>query len=146
MSRIRQAEQDYYRSDLPDFDVGNTVEVSVRIREGGKERVQVFAGTVIRIRGGGLGRTFTVLKIVAGEGVERIFPIHSPIIAGIEITRRGRVRRSRLYYLRDRVGKSTRLREIIGHRPPKSGARTPAKPAASEPESQPAPEEAATEA
>ena len=80
------------------------------------ERVQTFTGTVIKIRGGGLGKTFTVRRIVQGEGVERIFPVHSPIIESIKVTRKGRVRRAKLYYLRDRVGKATRLREVLGPR------------------------------
>jgi large subunit ribosomal protein L19 len=115
-SRIRQAEKPYERSDLPDVAVGDSVAVAVKITEGDRERLQTFAGTVIRVRGGGLGKTFTVRRIVQGEGVERVFPWHSPVIAGIEITRKGRVRRSRLYYLRDRVGKATRLREVLGAR------------------------------
>ena len=115
-SRIRQADQPYERSDLPDIKVGDSVDVQVKITEGDRERVQTFSGIVIRVRGGGLGRTFTVRRIVQGEGVERTFPFHSPVIAGIEVTRKGRVRRSRLYYLRDRVGKSTRLREVLGNR------------------------------
>ena len=119
MSRIRQAEKDYYRADLPDIAVGNSVDVAVRIKEGAKERIQTFSGTVIRIRGGGLGKTFTVRRIVQGEGVERIFPIHSPTIESVKVTRVGKVRRARLYYLRDRVGKSTRLREVLGQRPDK---------------------------
>lgn len=115
-SRIRQAEKSYERHDLPEVSVGDSVAVQVKIKEGERERIQTFGGTVIRVRGGGMGRTFTVRRIVQGEGVERTFPMHSPVIAGIEITRKGRVRRSRLYYLRDRVGKGTRLREVLGAR------------------------------
>ncbi len=115
-SRIRQAETPYLRSDLPEVSVGDGVDVAVKIREGERERVQTFSGTVIKIRGGGLGKTFTVRRIVQGEGVERIFPVHSPVIEGIKITRKGRVRRAKLYYLRDRVGKATRLREVLGKR------------------------------
>jgi large subunit ribosomal protein L19 len=115
-SRIRQADQPYERHDLPEIKVGDSVDVQVKVTEGDRERVQTFSGVVIRVRGGGLGRTFTVRRIVQGEGVERTFPMHSPVIAGIEVTRKGRVRRSRLYYLRDRVGKSTRLREVLGQR------------------------------
>ncbi len=142
MSRIRQAETDYYRDDLPEISVGDSVDVAVKIKEGGKERVQTFSGTVIRIRGGGLGKTFTVRRIVQGEGVERIFPIHSPIIAGIKVTRHGKVRRARLYYLRDRVGKATRLREVLGKRPP---AATSAKRAAPAKDPEPEPVEAPAE-
>ena len=145
MSRIRQAEQDYYRSDLPEISVGDSVDVHVKIREGGKERIQVFSGTVIKMRGGGLGRTFTVRRIVQGEGVERIFPIHSPVIEKVTITRHGKVRRAKLYYLRDRVGKGTRLREVMGKRPDNSPKAAPAK--APEPTPEPeAAEPAAVEA
>ena len=115
-SRIRQAEQSYYRTDLVDVAIGDSDDVAVKIREGERERVQTFSGTVIKIRGGGLGKTFTVRRIVQGEGVERIFPIHSPVIEGIQVKRKGRVRRAKLYYLRDRVGKATRLREVLGKR------------------------------
>jgi large subunit ribosomal protein L19 len=117
MDRIRQAEKPYLRSDLPPIEVGDTVDVAVKITEGDRERVQVFTGTVIKIRGAGLGRTFTVRRIVQGEGVERVFPIHSPVIESVKVTRKGRVRRAKLYYLRDRVGKATRLREVLGSRP-----------------------------
>jgi large subunit ribosomal protein L19 len=114
MDRIRQAEKPYLRDDLPPLEVGDTVDVAVRITEGERERVQVFTGTVIKIRGGGLGRTFTVRRIVQGEGVERVFPFHSPVIESMQVTRKGRVRRAKLYYLRDRVGKATRLKEVVG--------------------------------
>ncbi len=99
------------RKDLASFDVGDQVEVHQRILEGQKERVQVFSGVVIGRRGDGLRETFIVRRIVQGEGVERIFPLHSPKIAKIEVKRTGRVRRAKLYYLRKRVGKATRLRE-----------------------------------
>lgn len=93
------------------FEIGDQVDVHQRILEGTKERVQVFSGTVIARRGGGIRETFTVRRIVQGEGVERIFPVHSPKIAKVEVKRTGAVRRAKLYYLRDRVGKATRLRE-----------------------------------
>jgi large subunit ribosomal protein L19 len=96
-----------------DFGVGDTVDVATRIPEGDKERIQVFNGVVIRRRGAGLSETFTVRRIVMGEGVERIFPVHSPRIASVKVLRRGEVRRSKLYYLRSRVGKATRLRESV---------------------------------
>ncbi len=115
-SRIRQAEQPYERHDLTEVAVGDSVDVKVKITEGERERIQTFSGTVMRVRGGGLGRTFTVRRIVQGEGVERTFPMHSPVIAGIDVTRKGKVRRARLYYLRDRVGKGTRLKEVLGSR------------------------------
>jgi large subunit ribosomal protein L19 len=99
------------KKDLVDFRVGDQVEVHQRILEGQKERVQVFSGVVIARRGDGLRETFTVRRIVQGEGVERIFPLHSPKIAKIEVKRTGQVRRAKLYYLRKRVGKATRLRE-----------------------------------
>jgi large subunit ribosomal protein L19 len=116
MSRIRQAETPYLKPNAPELAVGDSVKVSVKITEGDRERVQVFAGTVIKIRGGGLGRTFTVRRIVQGEGVERVFPFHSPVVESVEVTRKGRVRRAKLYYLRERVGKATRLREVQGGR------------------------------
>src|ERR1700731_3051942 len=99
------------RKDAPNFRIGDQVEIHQRILEGTKERVQIFSGTVIARRGDGLRETFTVRRIVQGEGVERIFPLHSPKIAKVEIKRTGAVRRAKLYYLRKRVGKATRLRE-----------------------------------
>src|SRR5205809_5137522 len=97
------------RTDLPDFQVGDTVDVHQRILEGGKERVQIFSGTVIARRGDGIRESFTVRRIVQGEGVERIFPLHSPKIAKVVSKRKGVTRRAKLYYLRDRVGKATKL-------------------------------------
>jgi large subunit ribosomal protein L19 len=99
------------RQDVPKFDIGDTVDVHQRILEGQKERVQIFSGVVIARRGSGMRETFTVRRIVQGEGVERVFPIQSPKIAKVEVKRTGRVRRAKLYYLRKRVGKATRLRE-----------------------------------
>jgi large subunit ribosomal protein L19 len=99
------------KKDIGEFRIGDQVDVHQRILEGQKERVQIFSGVVIARRGGGLRETFTVRRIVQGEGVERIFPLHSPKIAKIEVKRTGRVRRAKLYYLRKRVGKATRLRE-----------------------------------
>ena len=109
--RIQEIEREYTRSDLPAFDPGDTVRVRVRVVEGRKERVQAFEGICISRSGSGVGETFTVRKISGGVGVERIFPVHSPTIAGIEIVRRGHVRRAKLYYLRQRVGKRARVRE-----------------------------------
>jgi large subunit ribosomal protein L19 len=100
-----------FKKDVPAFEVGDNVDVHVRILEGTKERVQIFNGTVIARRGDGMREMFTVRRIVQGEGVERQFPINSPKIAKIEVKRTGKVRRAKLYYLRDRVGKATRLRE-----------------------------------
>jgi large subunit ribosomal protein L19 len=102
------------RKDMPKFEIGDQVEVHVRILEGQKERTQVYSGTVISKRGDGMRESFTVRRIVQGEGVERVFPINSPKIAKVEVKRTGRVRRAKLYYLRDRVGKATRLRERKG--------------------------------
>jgi large subunit ribosomal protein L19 len=109
--RIQEIEREYLRSDLPAFDPGDTVRVRVRVIEGKKERVQAFEGICIARSGSSVGETFTVRKISGGVGVERIFPTHSPSIAGIEIIRRGHVRRAKLYYLRERVGKRARVRE-----------------------------------
>ena len=105
------AEQSSLREDPLKFAVGDTVDVHTRILEGNKERIQVFSGVVIGRRGHGTSETFTVRRIVAGEGVERTFPVNTPKIAKIEIKRHGRVRRAKLFYLRERTGKSTRLRE-----------------------------------
>ena len=110
---INEIEARHKREDaLGAFQVGDTVDVHVQIREGEKERVQIFTGTVIKIQGGSSIRaTFTVRRIVAGEGVERTFPFHSPIILAVEVRRKGKVRRSKLFYLRDRIGKAVRLKE-----------------------------------
>ncbi len=99
------------RTDIPDFGPGDTVRVGVKIVEGNKERVQNFEGIVIRRRGSGVRETFTVRKVTSGVGVERTFPLHSPIIARLEVRTRGDVRRAKLYYLRDRVGKAARVKE-----------------------------------
>ena len=104
-------ERPFLKDDLPDFTAGDTVKVHVRVVEGERERTQVFEGIVIRRRGSQLSETFTVRKVSFGVGVERTFPIHSPMIAKIEIAARGRVRRAKLYYLRDRIGKKARVRE-----------------------------------
>ncbi len=99
------------KKETPEFEVGDTVSVGVRIVEGSKERIQPFIGVVIARRGGGMNETFTVRRIVNNQGVERIFPLQSPRIVSIEVQRHGKTRRSKLYYLRDRVGKSRKLRE-----------------------------------
>ena len=97
---------------LPDFQVGDTVDVHVKIREGEKERTQIFSGTVIKIKGGrGLRGAFTVRRIVSGEGVERVFPFHSPMVQHVEVKRPGKVRRAKLYYLRSRIGKAAKVKE-----------------------------------
>lgn len=107
---IRAVEALQRRQDLPEFRVGDTVEVRTRIKEGDKERLQPFIGVVIRRSGGGLTENFTVRRIVQGEGVERTFPLHSPIVAEVLVRRQGSVRRSRLYYLRSRKGKAARIK------------------------------------
>lgn len=101
------------KSDVPDFRIGDTVDVHQKLLDGQKERVQVFSGTVISRSGGGAQETFTVRRVVQGEGVERIFLIHSPRIAKIEIKKAGKVRRAKLYYLRDRVGKATKIKDDV---------------------------------
>ena len=108
---IRAIETSYYRPNLPDFRSGDSVRVHTLIKEGDKERVQVFEGVVIDRRRGGSRASFTVRKISYGVGVERIFPVHSPMLAEIVVVRRGRVRRAKLYYLRNLTGKATRIRE-----------------------------------
>lgn len=108
---IEEITRDHMRLDIPDFRVGDTVRVHSRIREGDKERIQVFEGVVIRKHRGATNATFTVRKVSYGIGVERIFPLHSPLIDKIEVVRRGRIRRARLYYLRQRFGKAARIRE-----------------------------------
>ncbi|MBU2498163.1 MAG: 50S ribosomal protein L19 [Proteobacteria bacterium] len=111
MNIVENLEREQMRIDIPDFRPGDTVRVHARIKEGDKERIQVFQGAVIRKRKGRLGATFTVRKISYGIGVERIFPLHSPNIDKIEIVTRGKVRRSRLYYLRKLRGKAARIKE-----------------------------------
>jgi large subunit ribosomal protein L19 len=108
---MKMVEQDYIKKDVPPFRPGDTVRVHVKVVEGGRERTQVFEGTVIRRRGSGLGETFTVRRISYNVGVERTFPVHSPRLEKIEVIKRGRVRRARLYYLLKRVGKAARIRE-----------------------------------
>ena len=110
MERLRMVQREGLRGDIPDFRPGDTVKVMVRVREGDKERLQAFEGVCLGRRGGGISETFTVRKISAGVGVERIFPLHSPAIAQIEMVRRGRVRRAKLYYLRQLAGKAARIR------------------------------------
>lgn len=111
MNKVDVVESSRMRDDLPEFWPGDTVKVHVRVVEGTRSRVQVFEGVVIGRRGGGLRETFTVRKVSFGVGVERIFPVHSPVIETIEVVRRGKVRRAKLYYLRDRVGKKARIKE-----------------------------------
>jgi large subunit ribosomal protein L19 len=111
MNSLDMLEGAYLRDDVPEFRSGDTVKVHVRVVEGGRERIQVFEGVVIARNGAGLRENFTVRKISFGVGVERVFPVHAPIIQKIELVRRGDVRRSKLYYLRERSGKSARIKE-----------------------------------
>jgi len=108
---LRELEQEQIRDDIPDFSPGDTVRVLYRVTEGDKERIQAFEGVCIARRGGGLGETFMVRKISSGIGVERIFPLNAPTIKGVELVRRGQVRRAKLYYLRNLRGKAARIRE-----------------------------------
>jgi large subunit ribosomal protein L19 len=109
MDIIKKIEQEQLKQDLAEFNIGDTVKVHTRVVEGGKERVQIFAGIVIARRGHGINASFTVRKISYGEGVERVFPLHTPRIAKIEVSNKGKVRRAKLHYLRDRVGKRALL-------------------------------------
>ncbi len=111
MDIIQKIEKEQMKKDATPFNVGDTVKVHVRVVEGGKERVQVFQGNVIRRQGSGLHETYTVRKLSYGVGVERTFPVHAPTVQKIEVTKRGDVRRAKLYYLRDRVGKAAKVRE-----------------------------------
>ncbi|MFL5768321.1 MAG: 50S ribosomal protein L19 [Actinomycetota bacterium] len=111
MNKTDLVDRSYLRDDLPEFRPGDTVKVHVRVVEGNRERIQVFQGVVIRRQGGGLQETFTVRKISFGVGVERTFPVHSPSIGKLEVDTKGRVRRAKLYYLRERRGRSARIKE-----------------------------------
>jgi large subunit ribosomal protein L19 len=128
-------DQEFLRDDVPEFRPGDTVRVHVRVVEGNRERVQVFEGVVIRRQGGGVRETFTVRKVSFGVGVERTFPVHSPSISRIEIGSRGRVRRAKLYYLRERRGKKARIRERREDLPISADARDGAGSEAREPDS-----------
>ena len=113
MNIIESLTNDQLRTDLPEFNIGDTIKVHVKIKEGDKERIQIFEGTVIAKKHGGIQETFTVRRLSYGVGVERTFPVNSPKIDKIDVVRRGKVRRAKLYYLRDRVGKATRVKEKI---------------------------------
>lgn len=110
---IKQIESEYIRTDLPNFNIGDTVKVHVRIKEGNRQRIQVFEGIVLKRQNGGVRETFTVRRVAYGVGVERTFPVNAPIIEKIQVVRRGKVRRAKLYYLRDRVGKAAKVKEIL---------------------------------
>lgn len=113
MDALKTIVQDSLKPELPSFEIGDTVRVSVNIREGERERIQAFEGTVIARKGTGVGETFTVRRVSYGVGVERVFPLHSPNVKGIEVVRRGHVRRAKLYYLRSRVGKAAKVKGQI---------------------------------
>lgn len=135
MSRMDHIEKGWAKKKLPKFNVGDTVDVHFKIVEGEKERVQIFTGTVIGRRGHGLSEMLTVRKLVAGEGVERIFPLHSPRVVDIKVSRKGKVRRAKLYYLRRRVGRATRVEEHVVRKGEEAEAK--------EPEAEPKPPEPA---
>ena len=116
MDIIKSIEHEQLKSKIPELKVGNTVRVHVRIKEGNKERIQVFEGIIIKKQGGGLNATFTVRKISYGVGVEKTFLVHSPLVEKVELVRVGKARRAKLYYLRDRVGKAAKTKEQIGAR------------------------------
>ena len=114
MDKLRLISDSSLKAEVPEINVGSTVRVHVKIREGERERIQVFEGTIIAVKGSGVSSTFTVRRVSYGVGVERVFPVHSPNVAKVEVIRNGKVRRSKLYYLRDRVGKSAKVKEKIG--------------------------------
>ena len=114
MDALKLIAQDSLKAEKPAFNVGDTVRIDVKIREGERERIQTFEGTVIAVKGAGVAKTFTVRRISYGVGVERVFPVHSPNVAAVKVVRYGKVRRAKLYYLRDRVGKASKVKEKIG--------------------------------
>lgn len=114
MDALKLIAQDSIKAEKPSFEIGDTVKVDVKIREGERERIQAFEGTVIAIKGSGVSETFTVRRISYGVGVERVFPVNSPNVAAVKVIRHGKVRRAKLYYLRDRVGKASKVKERIG--------------------------------
>ncbi len=110
MDVLSSVVQDYLKTDVPAFNVGDTVKVHVKIKEGNRERIQIFEGFVLKRQNGGIGETFTVRRIASGVGVEKTFPIHSPLVEKIEVVKRGKVRRARLHYMRTRTGKSAKIK------------------------------------
>ena len=116
MDIIKSIEHEQLKNKIPDLKVGNTVKVHVRIKEGNKERIQVFEGIIIKVQGSGVNKTFTVRKISYGVGVEKTFLIHSPLVEKVELVRVGHARRAKLFYLRDRVGKAAKTKEVVGAR------------------------------
>ena len=113
MNIINKIEQEQLKADVTPFNVGDTIKVHVKIQEGDKSRIQVFEGTVIAKKHGGISETFTVRRVAHGCGIERVFPLHSPVVEKVELVRSGKVRRAKLYYLRDRVGKAAKVKEQI---------------------------------
>ena len=113
MDAIKLVSQDSLKAEVPQFNIGDTVRVAVNIREGERERIQQFEGTVIARKGSGVSETFTVRRVSYGVGVERVFPVHSPNVKAVRVVRLGRVRRAKLYYLRDRVGKAAKVKEQL---------------------------------
>ncbi len=113
MDALKTIAQESLKAEVPQFNIGDTIRVDVNIREGDRERIQQFEGTVIARKGSGVSETFTVRRVSYGVGVERVFPLHSPNVKAIQVVRQGKVRRAKLYYLRDRVGKSAKVKEQI---------------------------------
>ena len=113
MDALKLISNDRIKADAPELHIGDTVKVHVRIKEGDKSRIQVFEGTVIAKKHGGISETFTVRRVAHGCGIERVFPLHSPVVEKVELVRSGKVRRAKLYYLRDRVGKAAKVKEQI---------------------------------
>ena len=113
MNALDLIAQGSMKEETPKFQIGDTVKVAVKIREGSRERIQMFEGTVIAIKGSGISKTFTVRRLSYGVGIERVFPLHSPNVESVQVIRSGKVRRAKLYYLRDRVGKAAKLRENL---------------------------------
>ena len=113
MDKLTAFASEQLKAELPSFEIGDSVKVYNKIKEGSRERIQIFEGTVISKHGGGVSETFTVRHVAYGCGVEKTFPIHSPLVENVEVTRHGKVRRAKLYYLRDRVGKSSKVKELI---------------------------------
>ncbi len=110
MDVMQSIAQEYLKKDVPEFRPGDTVKVHIKIKEGSRERIQIFEGFVLKKQNGGIGETFTVRRIASGVGVEKTFPLHSPLVEKIEVVRRGRVRRAKLYYMRERTGKSAKIK------------------------------------
>ena len=116
MDIIKSIEHEQMTNKIPDLKVGNTVKVHVRVKEGNRERIQIFEGIIIKVQGGGINKTFTVRRIASGVGVEKTFLVHSPVVEKVEVTRVGKARRAKLFYLRDRLGKSAKTKEQVGAR------------------------------